>query len=218
MAEKKEKQYVRDNALLMAEWNWGKNFEFDPARLTCGSNAKVWWKCAQGHEWLASVSNRSYHKSGCPYCGGKKAFAGFNDLATVSPILAAEWHPILNGSVSLEMVVAGSDKSAWWRCKNGHEWKATIKDRQHGNGCPYCSGRLAIAGETDLATLAPEIAAQWHPTKNGDTTPADVTVSSNKKSGGCAKKAMNGNRLSTNAKKRVAHIAGIKESWGDTMT
>lgn len=181
MAEKKEKQYVRDNALLMAEWNWGKNFEFDPARLTCGSNAKVWWKCAQGHEWLASVSNRSYHKSGCPYCGGKKAFAGFNDLATVSPILAAEWHPILNGSVSLEMVVAGSDKSAWWRCKNGHEWKATIKDRQHGNGCPYCSGRLAIAGETDLATLAPEIAAQWHPTKNGDTTPADVTVSSNKK-------------------------------------
>ena len=167
----------------MAEWDWEKNNElgFDPKTLTCGSGKRVWWKCSECHNWQASIANRSYHESGCPYCGGKKALAGFNDLATTTPTLAAEWHPVLNGKLTPEMVVAGSDKSVWWRCKNGHEWKAAIKDRQHGNGCPYCSGRLAIPGETDLATLAPWIAAQWHPTKNGKMTPADVTVSSNKK-------------------------------------
>ena len=36
MAEKTEKQYVSDNARLMAEWNWEKNNElgFDPNKLT----------------------------------------------------------------------------------------------------------------------------------------------------------------------------------------
>ena len=40
MAEKKEKQYVSDNAQLMSEWNWGKNTDVDPVQLTLGSNKK----------------------------------------------------------------------------------------------------------------------------------------------------------------------------------
>ena len=57
MAEKKEKQYVSDNAQLMAEWNWEKNNEldFNPENLTLGSTKKAWWKCTKGHEWQASV-------------------------------------------------------------------------------------------------------------------------------------------------------------------
>ena len=34
MAEKKEKQYVSDNAQLMSEWNLGKNTDVDPVQLT----------------------------------------------------------------------------------------------------------------------------------------------------------------------------------------
>ena len=33
----------------------------------------------------------------------------------------------------------------------------------------------------NLAVLYPEIAEQWHPTKNGDLTPNDVTPGSHKK-------------------------------------
>ena len=40
-----EKKYIIDNAELMAEWNWEKNNEYDPKKLTHGSNKKVWWKC-----------------------------------------------------------------------------------------------------------------------------------------------------------------------------
>ena len=70
MAEKKEKQYVSDNAQLMAEWDWEKNTDFDPAALMLGSDKKVWWKCKKGHEWQTTVSHRSNGRR-CPKCFGE---------------------------------------------------------------------------------------------------------------------------------------------------
>ena len=52
MAEKKEKQYVSDNAQLFAEWNWKKNAEVSPYEIMTGSGKAVWWKCKNGHEWI----------------------------------------------------------------------------------------------------------------------------------------------------------------------
>lgn len=55
-------------------------------------------------------------------------------------------------------------------------WTSPINIRVKGSGCPYCSGYFAIPGETDLATLYPNIAAQadgWDATK--------VTANSNKR-------------------------------------
>ena len=79
MAEKKEKRYVSDNVQLMSEWNWEKNskLQFDPAKLTCGSCRKVWWRCAKGHEWQADIHNRSAG-NGCPYCSKKGVISGKN--------------------------------------------------------------------------------------------------------------------------------------------
>ena len=93
MAEKKEKRYVSDNAQLMSEWNWEKNNElnFDPITLTLGSGKKVWWKCSKGHEWLATINSRK-GGIGCPYCSGRFAVKGQNDLQTVNPALAKEWN------------------------------------------------------------------------------------------------------------------------------
>ena len=67
MAEKKEKQYVSDNAQLMAEWNREKNTDVSPTQLTIGSHKKAWWKCQKGHEWQASIYNRNRGNS-CPIC------------------------------------------------------------------------------------------------------------------------------------------------------
>ncbi len=93
MAEKKEKRYVSDNAQLMAEWDWEKNNElnFDPKTLTLGCGQKVWWKCSKGHEWEASIGHRTKGR-GCPYCSGRYAIKGENDLQTVNPTLAKEWN------------------------------------------------------------------------------------------------------------------------------
>lgn len=82
-----------------------------------------------------------------------------------------------------------SNKRAWWLCPEcGNEWDAIIQSRTRGNaGCPECARKRASSklstpnpGES-LAELDPELAAQWHPTKNGPTTPETVTANSRKR-------------------------------------
>ena len=143
MAEKKEKRYVSDNAQLMVEWNWEKNDElnFKPETLTIGSGKKVWWKCSKGHEWQTNVYVRTTNH-GCPYCAGKKVLSGFNDLASVNPKIADEWHPTKNGDLKPTMVAPSSNKKVWWLGKCGHEWQATIDRRKRGDGCPICAKEM----------------------------------------------------------------------------
>lgn len=139
MAEKKEKRYVSDNAQLMAEWNWEKNndLNFDPRTLTLGNNKKVWWKCSKGHEWQATIYSRNAG-CGCPYCSGRFAIKGENDLQTVNPTLANEWNYDKNNELTPASVLPSSNKKVWWKCSKGHEWQATIANRNKGSGCPKC--------------------------------------------------------------------------------
>lgn len=182
MAEKKEKQYVSDNARLMAEWDWMKNNElyFNPQTLAENSNKKVWWRCNQGHEWQAVIADRNVG-TGCPYCAGQKVLKGYNDLATLNPLLAQEWNFEKNKDLKPEQFTVGSGKKVWWKCQKGHEWQAYINNRNKRIGCPYCSGRCAIIGETDLQTVNPKLASEWNYEKNTTLTPSQVTFSSGKK-------------------------------------
>ncbi len=101
-------------------------------------------------------------------------------LLDANPDIAAEWHPTKNGSLTPEYVPFRSHKKVWWKCKKGHEWEAYISNRTRWDGCPYCVGRLPIVGETDLLTTHPQLAAEWHPTKNG-FGPDTVSAGSHKK-------------------------------------
>ena len=81
------------------------------------------------------------------------------------------------------MVTSGSTISVWWKCHihPEHEWKSTVCNRTtHGRGCPYCDGKK-VDNLNCLATLFPEIAAEWHPTKNGKINPFLITSKSGKK-------------------------------------
>lgn len=143
MAEKKEKKYVSDNPQLMAEWNWEKNVDADPTKITIGSHKKVWWKCSEGHEWEASLNHRTSKGRGCPYCCHNPCvLSGVNDLQTIYPDLAKEWHPTKNGTLQPHQVTAKSSKKIWWKCSKGHEWKTAVNHRANGSGCPYCRNAL----------------------------------------------------------------------------
>jgi len=74
---------------------------------------------------------------------------GFNDLATTAPKIAAQWHPELNGSLTPQMVTAGSRKKIWWHCAEGHVWKAVVYSRAgvQKSGCPVCAGRIKDAAQ-----------------------------------------------------------------------
>ena len=168
------------NADLAAEWHPTMNGELSPQDVMAGTRKKVWWLCAKGHEWSASVANRS-NGCGCPVCSGKKVVPGINDLATVNPNLAEQWNAERNKPLDPQQVSSGSGKKVWWVCARGHEWEASISSRHKGAGCPYCAGQRAIPGETDLGTTRPELAAEWHPSKNDGLTPQDVMAGTSKK-------------------------------------
>ena len=308
------------------EWNYEKNGELKPSDISAKSSKSVWWRCIEGHEWKASVSNRTINKSGCPRCNIenvnsfceqavfyyiKQAFPDAinsdyhigteldiyipdiqtaieydgevwhnlenrvqndikknqlcvdngitiirirepktrpidnciiferydsttnkslddviirllqylsindivvdttndtgrileqfatkkynNSLAACYPDIAAEWHPTKNGNLTPDRVSKSAGRTVWWLGKCGHEWAMPINARtlkcrldsnghlRKGHGCPYCAGKRILVGFNDLATVRPEIADEWHPTKNCELKPTDVTIGSTKK-------------------------------------
>ena len=150
---------------------WSDNNEYPPEKYTTGSNKKVLWVGACGHEWSASIKNRVYHNSGCPYCSGKKLLKGFNDLAYKKPELTSEWSD-KNYPLKPDMVMCQSNKAVWWRRSCGHEWKARIADRYEGHGCPYCAGKI-LAGFNDLPSTRPAIMDEW--SEKNTTEPTSVS-------------------------------------------
>lgn len=163
---------------LSAEWHPTRNNRM-PTDVGRQSHYRAWWSCRpHGHEWQAPVGRRD-SGSGCPFCAGQRVLAGFNDLWTVRPDLAAEWHPTKNLSRPDE-VGKGSTNPVWWLCTRGHEWRVSPNGRARGRGCPYCSGKRAIQGVNDLATLEPSLASEWHPKKN-TKSPSSVLRTSHSK-------------------------------------
>ena len=166
------------NPALAAEWHPSKNGDLTPDDVLPFSSKKVWWQCAKGHEWEAFIFSRS-RGNGCLRCLKKQSAKTSAPLSKQNPALAAQWHPTKNGTRTPDDVPDFSMTKAWWLCEQGHEWEATIFSRSRGTGCPYCTNRKLLVGYNDLATVNPEIAAEWHPTKNGDLVPQAVFPSSN---------------------------------------
>jgi hypothetical protein len=134
---------------------------WDPTTLKAHSGKKVSWICKSGHKWMATVDSRS-RGTNCPVCSNNRLLAGYNDLATTNPELAAQaegWDP--------KTLFGFSHKAVGWRCEKSHTWLATVADRSSGKGCPICSNKQVLTGYNDLATTNPGLAAQadgWDPT------------------------------------------------------
>ena len=83
-----------------------------------------------------------------------------------------------------EDVAWSSNHKVWWQCPvhPSHHWqespnRRTASHRAAGSmgGCPFCANRRACVTNS-LATVRPDLAAQWHPTRNGHLTAHDVTA------------------------------------------
>jgi hypothetical protein len=167
---------------LITEWS-DKN-TLPISAVMAGTNKKTWWKCKidPQHEWEAPPSSRALKGSGCPYCSGRRSIVGENDLATTHPQLLNEWSD--KNTLSPTQLQAGSDKKIIWVCSLGHEWRVSPKSRtRHGNisKCPYCSGQSVLSGYNDLATTHPDLAEEWHPTKNSGVSVTEISAGSTRK-------------------------------------
>lgn len=77
-------------------------------------------------------------------------------------------------------IYEGNNKKLEWQCLKeecGDVFKANWNDIYYGNGCGVCVGKQ-VGLSNCLATKNPELASEWHPTKNGDLTPYDITEKS----------------------------------------
>lgn len=137
---------------LAAQWHPTLNGDLTPQDVTPSSNKRVWWVCDKRHEWEARVNNRK-SGNGCGICAGTRVLAGYNDLATLNPALASQWHPVKNGVLAPDEISPGSHKKVWWQCALGHEWQARVDTRKLGKGCPRCQAfSYASAGENEIAS------------------------------------------------------------------
>ena len=129
---------------MAAQWVSGEKEGQDPDTVSYSSHVKAIWKCGKGHLFTAAVNNRVLHQTSCPYCSGRKVLRGFNDLETVDPALAEQWHPYRNGDLMPDEVLPGSNLKVWWKCSLGHTWAASVNNRSKGSGCPYCTGKTPV--------------------------------------------------------------------------
>ena len=168
---------------IAAEWDRAANGDLTPFKVTPGSNMKVGWTCDNGHHYDAWITNRTLQGTGCPFCAAKAVLAGHNDLTTTHPQLAALWDDEANGDRKVTQVSAGNSKdNIHLRCDKGHAFIRTPANLVSTEGrCPTCHGRTVVPGVNDLATLRPDVAAWWHPNKNGELTPEMVTPGSGRK-------------------------------------
>lgn len=149
---------------------------WNPTRVSRGSNQHFMWRCAQRHHYESTPNNRTSGR-GCPYCSGNRVLAGFNDLNTAHPQIAAEadgWDP--------QDFTSGSNQKLAWRCCAGHSYVCSVKNRTaRGQGCPQC-GRTrvdasggttqvlsrVISGVNDFASARPDLVREadgWDPAK-----------------------------------------------------
>jgi len=121
---------------LVKEWHPTKNGNLKPRDVTPGSGKKVWWICEAGHEWEAFIYSRS-RGSGCRFCN-KRTKAHNSRLALTIQSLIKEWHPTKNNTLNPRDVTSVYGGKVWWICEKSHEWKAMVKSRMRGKGCPVC--------------------------------------------------------------------------------
>jgi hypothetical protein len=102
-------------------------FGWDPATVTANSHKKKDWKCGLGHIYTSVVASRTTRRfggNGCPVCYGRQVLAGYNDLKSQFPEIAAEafgWDPAT--------VVAKTEQKKDWICGLGHIYFSCVSQR-----------------------------------------------------------------------------------------
>ena len=166
--EKKQKEVnlATEYPELIKEWDFSKN-KIAPTAFSPKSKCYVWWKCKDGHEWEASIFNRTKGKTRCPYCSKTK------DKKLESEALIAKYSELLEewncekNEKSPNEFSPGSSQKVWWKCEKGHEWEAEIRSRTKlGASCPICANRKILTGYNDFATKNPELLKEWDYEKN----------------------------------------------------
>ena len=157
-------QTIADTASLARIWDAKKN-EQPASEVLAHSHRAAWWLCSKGHSFQRSP-RVMLGSAACPQC---KVSGSGTSFADKYPKLLPLWHPEKNGQLHPESIDATWSSACWWRCPSGHDFQRPPVVMLRNSECPTC----ALAA-TSLAALHAAVAAEWHPTRNGDITPSMV--------------------------------------------
>jgi hypothetical protein len=157
------------------------NFGITPNNLRSVAD---WSTMREARKSIRSVYVRAKKEiaSSLERASGQNRFNSDNALDVTYPEVAQEWHPRKNGPWTPDQFTYGGKSRMWWQCqtRREHVWKAAIVSRTLGKtGCPYCAGKK-VCSTNSLARVYSEIASEWHPGKNGELAPTNVTAHSQK--------------------------------------
>ncbi len=184
-------------------WHPTLNGNVTPEDIAIRSRKKFWFKCPNCIHYFEKSLDSMANGSWCPYCANKKVCGCENcdycfKKSFASHPKAKQWHPTKNGDIKPINITKHSGKKRWFKCPNcPHDFEKTISNIKIIRGskkisfCPYCNGgdrrykklcgdkKCNYCFKKSFATHT--MAKHWHPTKNGDIKPINITKHSGKK-------------------------------------
>lgn len=157
---------------------WSPENKSKPNDFLPYSRKEVLWVCEKGHTYKMKIMNKT-RGNGCPICANRRVIKGINDLGTCNPTLAKEFD-IKRNKIEPSEVVYGGYKKYWWKCKKGHSYECSIRDKINGYACPICSSHKIQVGYNDLKTINPQLASEFNLSKNNGKTTEDYMPNSGK--------------------------------------
>ncbi|GAA1504046.1 hypothetical protein GCM10009740_39450 [Terrabacter terrae] len=158
-----------------------------PADFSVKARLECWWWCGKSdHQWFTSVPNAFAYSFHCPACAaerGREHDRVRNLFVAEVPELVAAWRDERSYEglrvVDLFGGVAGKNFGLTYslRCPSNHKIDTVVSSFLFA-ACPWCRGKQtrSVTAMKTLAAEDPELAALWHPTRNGDMTPATTAA------------------------------------------
>src|SRR6266516_4169149 len=102
------KRLTLDNAFAIAK----ERGEICVSTEYINTSTPMRWKCANSHEWTATLNNIKYGKRWCPHCAGNRPLTIEN---------AKQLACNRNGTC-LSKYFTNSRSALLWKCAEGHLW------------------------------------------------------------------------------------------------
>lgn len=171
---KKERTWLKDTPYAK-DWHPTKNEPIRLEELYHQSSKKVWWKCSVcEHEWQLEVAKRTDGRE-CPNCRLMR-----QSLAAQAPHVLSAWDDKKNAPFTPETIFAKTSKKMWWKCEHGHSYQMNVSYRIRLETCPLCKQEKRQK-ERALMKHYPQLAKEWHPTKNQHLDLKTISVGSQKR-------------------------------------
>ncbi len=161
-----------------------------------GGRQLAWWRCPEGHEFEARIFEVTRNSSPCPSCherwlqeykAQQESLKG-KTIADIPELRDAWVEEDIDPATVLVLDYVAFGGGYRFRCPEGHQ-NTRQPESYLRDGCSTCKGKATRKRNLEAAKqdpnftpnftrLSPEIASQWHPTKNGTLSRATVSPTS----------------------------------------